>query len=289
MTQAAIASDPGPLFPTLQMLVKDGGAASALRCLRDLFPVRHEMESARMLRQRAVLMMAQCADIRADRQSARRDHGELVRLQADLDTRTSDFIREAEKFARDGRIPGQLLSRVRISAEQAHSELAAVSKSKASQEEVVSIFVSYRRADSAEMTGFIAERLQARFGEKSIFMDVDSIPVGVDFRAYIVATLRKCRACLVVIGPGWIEAKSTTGGRRIDDPSDLVRIEVETALRLGVPVAPLLVRDASLPKSNELPDGLRELSGRNGLRIRPHPDFDNDIERLMGRLADQLA
>lgn len=287
MSEAA-ALEPVPLFPTLQALVDEGGAVSALRCLRDLFPVHHEMESARQLRQRAVLMMAQTADLRADRQSARRDHVELLRMQKDLDSRTSDFIREAQHFADSGRVAPHLLSRVRITAEQAHSELQAASKSKAARDATVSIFVSYRRVDSAEMTGFIAAALKQRFGERGVFMDVDSIPVGVDFRAYIVATLRKCKACLVVIGPDWLNAKGPSGGRRIDDPEDLVRIEVETALRLGVPVAPLMVRGADLPKPHEMPESVRELTNRNGLPIRPHPDFDNDVERLLARLADQL-
>lgn len=287
MSQAA-AADQVPLFPTLQALVSDGGAASALRCLRDLFPVHHEMESARMLRQRAVLMMAQTSDLRSDRQSARRDHAELLRMQKDLDSRTIDFIREAEQFADAGRVAPHLLSRVRITAEQAFSELQAASKSKAAREATVSIFVSYRRVDSAEMTGFIAAALKQRFGEKGVFMDVDSIPVGVDFRAYIVATLRKCKACLVVIGPDWLDASGPNGSRRIDDPEDLVRIEVETALRLGVPVAPLMVRGADLPKPHQLPESVRELTNRNGLPVRPHPDFDNDVERLLARLADQL-
>lgn len=276
------------LFPTLQALVSDGGAVSALRCLRDLFPVHHEMEAARQLRQRAVLMMAQTADLRSDRQSARRDHAELLRMQKDLDGRTSDFIREAERFAAAGRVAPHLISRVRITAEQAHSELKAATQSKAAREATVSIFVSYRRVDSAEMTGFIAAALKQRFGEKGVFMDVDSIPVGVDFRAYIVATLRKCKACLVVIGPDWLETKGPSGTRRIDDPEDLVRIEVETALRLGVPVAPLMVRGAELPKPHMLPESVRELTDRNGLPIRPHPDFDNDIERLLTRLSEQL-
>src|SRR5262249_11918577 len=152
----------------------------------------------------------------------------------------------------------------------------------------VSIFISYRRADSAEITGFIAESLLAEFGEGSIFMDVDSIPVGVNFRAYIVSTLAKCKACLVIIGPDWLDIRNESGARRIDVTDDLVRIEIETALRIGVPVAPILVRGASVPDIKELPPEVAELALRNGLAIRAHPDFTNDIARLAMRLKEQI-
>lgn len=288
MTDTASA-DPRALFPTLQALVQAGGAAAALRCMRDLFPAQHELESARALRQRAVLMMAQCSDLRADRQSARRDLADLKRIQTDLDTRTLDFIREAERVSRAGATPPQLLARVHITAEQALSELKAGAVGETIREAALSIFISYRRSDSKNIVGFIAKRLQERFGDDNIFWDIDSIPPGVDFRAYVVKRISQCKACLVVIGPDWLRATNADGSRRIDDEDDLVRVEVESALRLNIPVAPVLVEDARLPFAHDLPPSLAPLVARHGMNIRPPPDFDIDIDRLMNRLADRLG
>jgi len=288
MTTAA-PTEASPLFPTLHAIVQAGGAVTALRCARDLFPIQHHLETARALRQRAVLMMAQCADLRADRQSARRDISDLNRSESDLNTRTRDYLGEAEGFAKGGGVAPQLLSRVRIIAEQAKSELGAVKSDANMLAAPAAIFISYRRSDSKEITGFIADRLQERFGEKTVFWDIDSIPPGVDFRAYIVSRVSKCKACLVVIGPDWLNAAFDNGRRRIDDDDDLVRVEVETALRLGIPVAPILVREAPMPTPKQLPSSLAPLLARHGMNIRPPPDFDIDIDRLMGRLSDQLG
>jgi hypothetical protein len=43
------------------------------------------------------------------------------------------------------------------------------------------IFVSYRRQDSAHLAGRLYDRLADRFGEGQVFMDVDTIKLGVDF------------------------------------------------------------------------------------------------------------
>lgn len=93
-----------------------------------------------------------------------------------------------------------------------------------------------------------------------LFRDIDSIPLGVDFPDRIAAVLRECFAVLVVIGPGWLEARSPDGRRRLDDPQDHVRVEVECALRaVNTRVIHVLVRDASMPKLEEVPESLRTL------------------------------
>ena len=88
------------------------------------------------------------------------------------------------------------------------------------------VFISYRRSDSAAITGRIYDRMVARFGRESIFKDVDDIPAGVPFGRYIEDTLHQCMVCLVVIGQDWLGARARDGKRRLDDPADWVRTEV---------------------------------------------------------------
>src|SRR5689334_2986636 len=139
------------------------------------------------------------------------------------------------------------------------------------------IFISYRRGDSEYIAGRIREHLVREFGGDSVFFDVDNIPLGIDFRQVVRGALSSCKVCLVIIGPRWIGSRDESSGRRIDSESDLVRIEVEAALEMGIPVVPLLVGHASIPRPNELPEALRPLAFRNGMQVRPDPDFDGDI------------
>jgi hypothetical protein len=144
------------------------------------------------------------------------------------------------------------------------------------------IFLSYRRNDSADVSGRIYDRLAARFGEENLFKDVDSIPLGADFREYIDAMIKESAVVLVVIGNDWLgRSGSDPAQKRIDDPRDFVRLEVAVALQRNVNIIPLLVRRAQMPGEEELPEELKPLAYRNGISIRPDPDFNNDIDRLM--------
>jgi hypothetical protein len=86
-----------------------------------------------------------------------------------------------------------------------------------------------------------------------------------------------------VIGPQWMSA-SGPNGRRLDDTGDFVRVEIESALARGIPVIPLLVGGASLPPDHELPPSLAAITFRNGIRVRPDPDFHRDMDRLIAGL-----
>jgi hypothetical protein len=146
------------------------------------------------------------------------------------------------------------------------------------------IFISYRRADSAEVTDRICEHLTSRFVEENVFRDIHSIPLGIDFREHVDAAIAQCDVLLVIIGSQWLTAQTPGGRRRIDDPMDFVRLEIETALRRDIPIIPLILQNAAMPQADELPPSLRGLAFRNGLRVRPDPDFRNDLERLFAAL-----
>ncbi len=150
------------------------------------------------------------------------------------------------------------------------------------------VFISYRREDSADVTGRIDDRLYPCFGRDQVFKDVDSIPPGVDFRKHLDGAVSRCNIVLVVIGPNWLEICGEDGKRRLDDESDWVRFEIETALRRDIQVVPVLVRHAKMPRATQLPEALRELAFRNAIDVRPDPDFHHDMERLIKAVEQSL-
>ena len=150
------------------------------------------------------------------------------------------------------------------------------------------ILISYRREDSADVTGRIYDRLIQHFNRGTVFMDVDSIPPGVDFRTYLDEQLAKCEVCLAVIGRDWMGARDVTGKSRLEDPEDFVRIEIESALQRQIPVVPVLVGGALIPPAKRLPACIQDLSYRNGITVGPDPDFHRDMGRLIDYLKQQI-
>jgi hypothetical protein len=142
------------------------------------------------------------------------------------------------------------------------------------------IFISYRRSDSQDVTGRIYDRLVGKFTKEQVLKDVDNIPLGVSFPLHLQQMLRKADVVLVIIGPAWTTATDAKGRRRLDDPNDFVRVEVEAALRGKIPVIPILVSNATMPQVDDLPKSMQALASRNGMPVRPDPDFNNDIARL---------
>jgi TIR domain len=150
------------------------------------------------------------------------------------------------------------------------------------------VFLCYRRDDSAGYTGRVQDRLVQEFRRDLLFMDVDAIPLGVNFATVLRNEVAKCEVLLAVMGPNWLNARNEDGTRRLDDPHDFVRIEIGAALQRNIPVIPILLDGAKVPKANQLPKDLEELSMRNGLDVR-HASFHNDIDRLVRGLKVQLG
>lgn len=141
------------------------------------------------------------------------------------------------------------------------------------------VLISYRRDDTGAITGRICDRLRARFGDERVYMDIDSNPIGVDYRAHIDESLGRCEMLLAVIGSDWLGA-GAVGTRRIDDPSDLVRLEVSRALARGIRVVPLLIDDTEIPSVEELPEELKGLKFRQAFRVDSGVDFHHHLDRL---------
>jgi len=149
-----------------------------------------------------------------------------------------------------------------------------------------SVFISYRRQDSQHITGRIYDRLLATFGRESVFKDVDSIPLGRDFREHLREQVGHCAVLVAVIGRNW-NPTTASGQQRLNDPRDHLRIEIESALDRHIPVIPVLVDGIEMPAEDELPPSLAPLAYHNGISVRPDPDFHHDADRLV-RGIEQL-
>ena len=150
------------------------------------------------------------------------------------------------------------------------------------------IFVSYRRQETGPVAGRLYDRLADRFGKSHVFIDVDAIEPGVDFAEEIFRAVAACRVLLAIIGPSWLTAADERGSRRLEDPQDWVRLEIQAALTRGVRVIPILVEGAVMPAPDDLPDSLAGLARRHALRIR-HESFGSDAGRLMAAVEQVLA
>lgn len=144
------------------------------------------------------------------------------------------------------------------------------------------IFVCYRRGDSAGHAGRLADALVDKFGPSSVFMDVDTIEPGVDFVEEIDRAVGHCDVLIALIGPQWLGAADSKG-RRLDDPNDLVRLEIETALERKIRVIPALVGGAEMPNQDQLPGVLASLARRNAFELSDRR-FRSDVQMLFATL-----
>jgi hypothetical protein len=149
------------------------------------------------------------------------------------------------------------------------------------------VFICYRREETAPYAGRIYDAMVTRFGVENVFMDLDLDP-GVDFVDRITKVVSGCVALIVVIGSRWAQLQNEDGGRRIDDPDDFVRLEVETGLsRNDVLLVPALVGGARMPRREELPPELQMLARRNALELS-EGRWAYDVGRLLGILDELL-
>jgi TIR domain-containing protein len=150
---------------------------------------------------------------------------------------------------------------------------------------VPTIFISYRREDSAGYAGRLCESLERRLGRQQVFRDVDAIGPGQDFVDAIDARLRECRALLALIGREWLDAADVSGRRRLDQENDYLRLEIAAALaRPDVLVVPVLVEGAAMPGPEDLPEPIRSLSRRQAVSLRDDA-WDADVDRLVAALG----
>ncbi len=150
------------------------------------------------------------------------------------------------------------------------------------------IFISYRRQDSKAIAGRIFDRLEAKFGGDAVFMDIENIPPGVDFHEWLNESVAKASVLLALIGRGWVDARDQHGLKRLDNPNDFVRIEIEAALARKITVIPLLIDGAPFPRVEELPPSLQPLTRRNAAFLDAGRDFNVHIARLITAVEPHL-
>jgi hypothetical protein len=124
------------------------------------------------------------------------------------------------------------------------------------------IFINYRRDDTAGHAGRLYDALSARFGDEHVFMDIDRMEPGVDFTEVISREVGSCDVLLALIGRQWLTATDDGGRRRLTNPNDYVRIEIEAALDRGIRIIPLLMQDVEMPAEGQLPQSLGRLARR---------------------------
>jgi len=150
------------------------------------------------------------------------------------------------------------------------------------------IFISYRRVDSEGYAGRVYDRLRGCFGNDRVFMDVTDIHVGENFADAINQAIGSCRVVIVLIGSSWSSITDEMGRKRLDDPHDFVRAEVQAALDRNVLIIPVLVNGSKMPKTEDLPYELRSLTSFKAIEIR-HRRFDSDFDRLVVELEHLLG
>jgi uncharacterized membrane protein HdeD (DUF308 family) len=145
----------------------------------------------------------------------------------------------------------------------------------------IRITVSYRRSDSPYAARGIRARFAEHFGKENVFMDIDSIALGVDYRIPIAEALARSDVVAVVIGPKW-SGQREGGKPRLFDSNDPVRHEIAAALSAErILVIPLLVDGATMPGEEDLPENLKALAYRNATEIDSGRDFETHVDRVI--------
>jgi len=151
---------------------------------------------------------------------------------------------------------------------------------------MTSVFISYRRRQSADLVGRLKDRLRGIYGRGQIFTDVDNIEPGQDFRAVIDQKLSACEVFLVVIGPRWTEALTSDDATDADQKLDYVRQEIESAFALNKLIIPIIAESSEMPAASSMPSSIRKLAFLNATKVRSDNDFERDVSRLV-RIIDR--
>jgi hypothetical protein len=149
------------------------------------------------------------------------------------------------------------------------------------------VFISYRRSDTAQIVGRVYDRLKSEISEDDLVFDVNTIPIGVDFKEYISGAVGESAVLLVMVGEKWLSSawKRTRWWFESKPKVDFVQVEIELALDLGVPILPLLVDSTAMPNVDDLPNSIKEFVFLNAAAIRSGRDFHKDMDRVLERIV----
>jgi len=145
------------------------------------------------------------------------------------------------------------------------------------------VFLSYRRSDAGGWAGRLRDHLILRFGPDRVWQDVDDLPIGIEYPPQIFENISTADAVLIIIGPHWLDEGPTGGKNRLQDPKDVLRLEIQHALKKSSGVIPTLVGGAQMPNPGDLPRSLAPLVKRTGIAL-----IDTDWSRAMQLLFEKL-
>lgn len=150
----------------------------------------------------------------------------------------------------------------------------------------MNIFICYRRSDSDAFVGRLYESLSKEFGQESVFRDVFDISPGADFRIVIGNQIKKSGVVLVVIGKKWALNKDVQENKGINNPTDFVRIEIESALLHHIPIIPIYIDGEKNLASMLLPNSIAaSLPYLNAVKIRTGQDYLDDVRTLIQSIS----
>jgi TIR domain len=149
------------------------------------------------------------------------------------------------------------------------------------------IFLSYRRGDTQWAARGIYDRLVDRYGRKNVFRDLDAIPPGARFRDYVERKISESDILILLIGKAWASYADETGRRRLEHPRDPVRLELETALRLGLPIIPVRVEGAPMPTEGDLVPSIVDLLEFNAAEVTDSR-WEYDVDRLLWAINETV-
>jgi hypothetical protein len=156
-----------------------------------------------------------------------------------------------------------------------------------SESKPTKIIISYRRSSYDAMAGRIRDKLAVHYGNDVVYMDVDNIPFGIDFREHINQALSEADVLVAIIGHKWLGQRKGQQAR-LFDTADPVRVEIETALERGIPIVPILVEGATMPKPEDLPHIISKLAFHNAASVDDGRDFHQHMERVIRSLDSLL-
>ena len=141
------------------------------------------------------------------------------------------------------------------------------------------IFINYRRGDAAGFAGRLSDALSRYFGDGRVFRDIDGIEGGANFEDVLKQTAQAADAMIVLIGRDWMTMTNKSGQRRLHEPDDWVAREIAAALERRIPVFPVLIEDAAMPRAEELPESLKPLVRHNAISLSDNR-WNSDVTRL---------
>jgi hypothetical protein len=145
------------------------------------------------------------------------------------------------------------------------------------------IFLNYRREDTAGHAGRLYDAINSRYPEWDVFMDIDTIEPGVDFAEVVANAVGSCDVLLALIGQRWLKSGEESGGPRLRDELDFVRLEIAAALDRRIRVIPVLLQGTRMPSVRDLPEDIGGLARRNAIELSDHR-WRYDVDQLLNVL-----